>query len=69
MIANLVLEWFKSNYTKLSQDKSDLLVSRYKHKYLSTNWWSKNLGEFKTNIIRGSKDRDLRFNEYVSSLC
>ena len=55
---------------KLNQDKCHLLVSGYKRE----NIWER-IGEVK--IWEGSKqkllgvviDRDLNFNEYVSSLC
>ena len=58
------------NYVKQNQDKCHLLVSGYKHE----NIWAR-IGEVK--IWESSKqkllgvviDRDLNFNEYVSSLC
>ena len=67
---HLAIEWFKSNYMKLNQNKCHLLVSGYKYK----NIWIQ-IGEVK--IWESSKqkllgvviDRDLSFNEYVSSLC
>ena len=68
--SHLAIEWFESNYMKLNQDKCHLLVSGYKHE----NIWAR-IGEVK--IWESSKqkllgvviDRDLNFNEYVSSLC
>ena len=68
--SHLAIEWFESNYKKLNQDKCHLLVSGYKHE----NTWA-GIGEVK--IWESSKqkllgvviDRDLSFNEYVSSLC
>ena len=68
--SNLAIEWFESNYVKQNQDKCHLLVSGYKHE----NIWAR-IGEVK--IWESSKqkllgvviDRDLSFNEYVSSLC
>ena len=68
--SHLAIEWFESNYIKLNQDKCHLLVSGYKHE----NIWAR-IGEVK--IWESSKqkllgvviDRDLTFNEYVSSLC
>ena len=68
--SHLAIEWFESNYMKLNQDKCHLLVSGYKHE----NIWAR-IGEVK--IWESSKqkllgvviDRDLSFNEYVSSLC
>ena len=60
---HLAIEWFKSNYMKLNQNKCHLLVSGYKYK----NIWIQ-IGEVK--IWESSKqkllgvviDRDLNFN-------
>ena len=65
----LAIEWFQNNM-KLNQDKCHLLVFCYKHE----NVWAQ-IGD---EIIWGSNgqtllglqiDRNLNFNEYVSSLC
>ena len=68
--SHLAIEWFESNSMKLNQGRCHLLVSGYKHE----NIWAQ-IGEVK--IWESSKqkllgvviDRDLNFNEYVSSLC
>ena len=67
--SHLAIEWFESNYMKLNQDKCHLLVSGYKHENISVRIGEVKIWESsKTKIIRGC-NRDLNFNEYVSSLC
>ena len=67
---HLAIEWFKSNCMKLNQDKCHLLVTGYKYE----NIWIQ-IGEVKIwesskqKLLRVAMDRDLSFNEYVSSLC
>ena len=68
--SHLAIEWFESKYMKLNQDKCHLLVSGYKHE----NIWAqigevKNWESSKQKLLRFVIDRDLNFNEYVSSLC
>ena len=68
--SHLAIEWFESNSMKLNQDKCHLLVSGYKHE----NIWAQ-IGEVK--IWESSKqkllgvviNRNLNFNEHVSSFC
>ena len=66
--SHLAIEWFESNYIKLNQDK--LLVSGYKHE----NIWAR-IGEVKIwetskqKVLGVVIDRDLNFNECISSLC
>ena len=54
----------------LNQDKYHLLISIYKHE----NTWArigevKNWDSLKQKLLGVVIDRDLSFNEYVSSLC
>ena len=68
--SHLAIEWFESKYMKLNQDKCHLLVSGYKHE----NIWAqigevKNWESSKQKLLRVVIDRDLNFNENVSSLC
>ena len=66
----LAIEWFRNNNMKLNQDKCDLLVSGYKHE----NVWAQ-IGDeviwrsIKQKLLGLQIDRNLNFNEYVSSLC
>ena len=65
----LAIEWFESNYMKLNQGKCHLLVSGYKHENIWVRIREVKIWESsKTKITRGC-NRDLNFNEYVSSLC
>ena len=68
--SHLAIEWFERNYMKLNQDKYQLLISIYKHE----NIWArigdvKNWDSLKQKLLGVVIDRDLSFNEYVSSLC
>ena len=68
--SHLAIEWFESNSMKLNQGRCHLLVSGYKHE----NIWAQ-IGEVK--IWESSKqkllgvviNRNLNFNEHVSSFC
>ena len=66
----LATEWFENNYMKLNQEKCQLLVSGNKFE----NVWAK-VGRAKIwespkqKLLVVVIDRNLNFNEYVSSLC
>ena len=67
--SHLAIEWFESNCVKLNQDKCHLLVSGCKQE----NIWAR-IGEVKIwesskqKLLRVVIDRDLSFNECVSSV-
>ena len=67
--SHLAIEWFESNCMKLNQDKCHLLVSGCKQE----NIWAR-IGEVKIwesskqKLLRVVIDRDLSFNECVSSV-
>ena len=55
---------------KLNQDKCHLLVSEYKHENIWARIAEVKIGESsKQKLLGVSIDRDLNFNEYVSTLC
>ena len=65
----LAIEWFQNNNMKLNQDKFHLLVPGYRHK----NVWAQIRDEIisesnKKKLLGLQIDRNLNFNEYVSSL-
>ena len=66
----LAIEWFDSNYMKLNQDKCQLLISGFKYESI----WA-TIGKSKTWEKRNAKllginiDRDLKFDNHVSTLC
>ena len=66
----LAIEWFQNNNMKLNQGKCHLLVSGYKHE----NVWAQTRDEIiwesnKQKLLSLQIDRNLNFNECVSSLC
>ena len=66
----LAIEWFENNYMKLNHDKCQLLISGFKYESIwvtigkSRIWENKNAKLLGINI-----DRDLKFDEHVSTLC
>ena len=55
---------------KLNQGKCHLLVSEYKHENIWARIAEVEIGESsKQKLLGVSIDRDLNFNEYVSTLC
>ena len=68
--SHLAIEWFESSYMKLNQDKSHLLVSGHNHENIWTEIGEVKIWEsLKQKLLGVVIDRDLGFNEYVSSLC
>ena len=62
----LEIEWFENNsYMKLNQEKCHLLVSWKKFENIWAKTWESPKQKFPDVVI----NRDLRFDEYVSSLC
>ena len=67
---HLAIEWFKSNYMKLNQDKCHLLVTGYKYENIWIQTGEVKIQESsKQKLLGVAMDRNLSFNEYVSSLC
>ena len=67
--SHLAIKWFESNHMKLNQDKCHLLVSEYKHENIWAQFGEAKIWEISKQKLLGVViDRDLGFNEYVSSL-
>ena len=66
----LAIEWFENNNMKLNQDKCHLLVSGYKNENVSARIGNEKIWESNKEKLLGLDiDRNLNFNEHVSSLC
>ena len=66
----LAIEWFVNNNMKLNQDKCHLLVSGYKNENVWANIGNEKIWESNKQKLLGLDiDRNLNFNEHVSSLC
>ena len=66
----LAIEWFENNNMKLDQDKCHLLVSGYKNENVWANIGNEKIWESNKQKLLGLDiDRNLNFNEHVSSLC
>ena len=66
----LAIEWFENNNMKLNQDKCHLLVSGYKNENVWANIGNEKIWESSKQKLLGLDiDRNLNFNEHVSSLC
>ena len=66
----LAIEWFENNKMKLNQDKCCLLVSGYKNENFGANIGKERILESNKQKFLGLDiDRNLNFNEHVSSLC
>ena len=66
----LAIEWFENNYMKLNQDKCHLLVPGHKYENIFANIGQSLIWESpKEKLLRFDIDKDLKFNEYVLSLC
>ena len=67
--SHLAIEWFENSYMKLNQGKCNLLVSGYKNEKIWTRIGEVKIwGSSKQKLLGVAIDRDLNFNEYVSSL-
>ena len=68
--ASLAIEWFDYNYMKLNQDKCNLVVSGHKHENVFAMVGESQVWESRTQKLLGIEiDRQLKFDEYVFSLC
>ena len=66
----LAIEWFENNKMKLNHDKCHLLVSGYKNENVWPNTGNEKIWESNKQKLLGLDiDRNLNFNEHVSSLC
>ena len=64
----LATEWSESNYTKLNQDKGNLLLSGHKHEMILANITQDKSGKSRKQKLLGTIiDRNLRFDEQVLS--
>ena len=64
----LVIEWFQNNNMKSNQDKCHLFVSSYKHENVRAQIEDEIIWESNKQKLLGLQiDRNLNFNEYVSS--
>ena len=67
---HLTIEWFENNSMKLNQDKCHSLVSAYKHENICARIGGVKIWKCsKRKLLGVTIDKDLNFNEYVSSLC
>ena len=63
-------EWFENNSIKLNQDKCHLLVFGYKNENVWANIGKAKIWESNKQKLLGLNiDRNLNFNEHLSSLC
>ena len=68
--ANLVIEWFDCNHMKLNQDKCYLIISGHKSEEIWTKIGQTKIWESKNQKLLGViNDRQLNFDEYLTSLC
>ena len=66
----VAIEWFEKNSIKLNQDKCHLLVFGYKNENIWANIGNAKIWESdKQKLLGLNIDRNLNFNEHVSSLC
>ena len=66
----LAIEWFQNNNMKLNQYKCRLLVSGYKHENVWAQIGDEIIWESNKQKLLGLQiDRNMNFNEHVSSLC
>ena len=66
----LAIEWFESNSMKLNQDKCHLLVSGHKYENVWAKIGNAKIWESKKQKLLGVEiERNLKFDEYVFSLC
>ena len=66
----VAIEWFENNSIKLNQDKCHLLVFGYKNENIWANIGNAKIWESdKQKLLGLNIDRNLNFNEHVSSLC
>ena len=64
----LATEWSESNYTKLNQDKCNLLLSGHKHEMILANITQDKSGKSRKQKLLGTIiERNLRFDEHVLS--
>ena len=71
ILARIVaIKWFQNNDKKLNQDKCHLLVCGYKHENVWAQIADIIIWESNKQILLGLQiDKNLNFNEYMSSLC
>ena len=66
----LAIEWFENNNMKLNKDKCHLLVSGYENENSWANIGNEKIWESnKHKLLSLDIDRNLNFNEHISSLC
>ena len=65
----LAIEWFESNYMKLNQDKSHLLLSGHKHEVFAKIGHSKIWENCTQKLLGIIIDRNLKFDEYILTQC
>ena len=66
----LAIEWFENHNMKLNQDKCYLRVSGYKNENVWANIVNNKIWESnKQKLLGPDIDRNLNFNEHVSSSC
>ena len=66
----LAIHWLESNSVKLSQDKSHLLVSGFKHEIVWAQIGKAKIwGSKKQTLLGAGNDRTLSLDEYIAFLC
>lgn len=68
--AELVLIWFKNNYTKLNTDKCHLVVSGFKHEHVCAKIGTEKIWEKRVVKLFGINiDDQLKFDKHVLENC
>ena len=66
----LAIEWFESNYMKLSTDKCHLLLAGHKHDHIWAKIGNDNIEESMHERLLGvTIDNKLRFNTHIIDIC
>ena len=68
--SKIAIEWFESNYMKLNEDKSHLLVSGHKHEASFVMIGPSQVWErYEQKILGIMMDKNLKFENYILSQC
>ena len=68
--SKIAIEWFESNYMKLNEDKSHLLVSGHKHEAIFVMIGPSQVWEsYEQKILGIMMDKNLKFENYILSQC
>ena len=66
----MAIEWFESNYMKLSEYKYHFILSGYKHEIMFTNIGESKIWEKGQQKLLGvTIDKNLKFEEHILKQC